>query len=472
MSQTPALIDALRACVGKDHLLSEPTEVAPFCTDWRGRFHGLAAAVVSPASTQEVAAVVRACSAQGAPVVPQGGNTGLAGGATPDGSGRAVVVSTRRMRQVRSIDLADDTITAECGCLLQEVQDAALARRRLFPLSLAAQGSCTIGGNLSTNAGGTQVLRYGNARELTLGLEVVLADGRIWNGLRGLRKDNTGLDLRQAFIGAEGTLGIITAATLRLFPLPASQATVFAAVPGIEQAIALLQLARARAGADLTAFELVSQPCIALLRALEPGVRLPFAEDPPWLCLLEWSAQDAQAALDRRVQECCEDALDSGSILDAAFASGGRDREAMWHVRETIPLAQARAGGNVKHDISLPLGQMAAFLSQLPAVLETLDPRLQPYVFGHLGDGNLHCNVGVRPGDDAAQAFALEARINDIVFGAAIRAGGSISAEHGVGQLRRELAQRTRDGVEIDLQRAIKRALDPQGIMNPGKGLG
>jgi FAD/FMN-containing dehydrogenase len=466
-----AFLAEIRLGIGERQVLADPGDMAPFLTDWRGRFHGSALAVLRPRDTAEVSRAVACCARHGVAVVPQGGNTGLVGGATPVAGGRNVVLSTRRMRIVRAVDPENDTLTVEAGCLLQEVQEAARAAGRLFPLSLAAEGSCTIGGNLATNAGGTQVLRYGNTRELTLGLEVVLADGRIWDGLRGLRKDNSGYDLKQLFLGSEGTLGVITAATLRLFPVPRSQVTAWAAVGDVAAATRLLARARAHAGGALTAFELVSRDCVELVRRAECGIRMPFPIAHPWICLLEWSDQDTQAALERRSEECLAEALREGGIIDAAYASGPSGCEAAWRLRESIPQAQTRAGGNVKHDISLPLAAMAGFLDEISAVLHALEPRLQPYFFGHLGDGNLHCNVGVREGVDPALAFSLEERINEIVYGATVRMRGSVSAEHGLGQLRRDLAARVKDPVEMGLMRAVKVALDPRGLMNPGKVL-
>jgi FAD/FMN-containing dehydrogenase len=471
LTQETFLEELQRAAGGPPAVLAGEAMV-PYLTDWRGRFRGRALAVALPPGTAEVAAVLACCARHGVAIVPQGGNTGLVGGATPGDTGRAIVLGTRRMRAVREIDTANDTITVEAGCLLHEVQQAARGAGRLFPLSLAAEGSCTIGGNLSTNAGGTQVLRYGNARELALGLEVVLPDGRVWNGLRGLRKDNSGYDLKQLFIGAEGTLGVITAATLRLFALPRAEATALAAVRDLPAAIALLARARASAGAALTAFELVSGDCVGLLQRTEPGIRMPFAPAHPWLCLIEWADQGSQPELARRAEEFLAEALQAGLLLDAAFASSEADRAAMWRLRESIPQAQTRAGGNVKHDISLALGEMAGFLAEIIPALQALDARLQPYVFGHLGDGNLHCNVGVRAGEDPALAFSLEERINDVVYRATVRRRGSVSAEHGLGQLRRDLAARVKDPLEMALMRAVKDAIDPRGLMNPGKVLG
>jgi len=466
-------IDALRTLLGTDAVLDSAADLAPYLTDWRGRYTGSALAVALPRSTAEVALTLRWCAQHAVPVVAQGGNTGLVGGATPDTSGRALVLSTRRMRRIRSVDTANDTITAEAGCPLQEVQQAALAQERLFPLSLASQGSCTIGGNLATNAGGTQVLRYGNARELTLGMEVVLADGTVWNGLRGLRKDNTGYDLKQLFIGSEGTLGIITAATLKLFALPRARVVCLVACPDLAAAIALLHRARAAAGPALTAFEVISDDCWQLVRTQRAGAgaagRALFAQPHPWLALLEWSEPEDAAHAQDQCERLCAASMAAGIAHDAILSRSLDDARSLWSLRESIPEAQARAGGNVKHDISLPLGSMAAFVAETGAALQALDTDLRPMVFGHLGDGNLHYNVGTQVGVPAAAAFSREAQINDIVYAAVARHGGSISAEHGLGQLRRELAQRTKSAEEMAMMRAIKQALDPDGRMNPGK---
>jgi FAD/FMN-containing dehydrogenase len=447
--------------------------MAPFLTDWRGRYTGRALAVAQPRTAQEVALALAWCARHAVPVVAQGGNTGLVGGATPDQSARALLLSTRRLRRIRAVDTANDTITVEAGCPLQDVQQAALAHDRLFPLSLASQGSCTIGGNLATNAGGTQVLRYGNARDLALGLEVVLADGTLWDGLRGLRKDNTGYDLKQLFIGSEGTLGIITAATLKLFALPRARVVCLLACDDLAAAVALLARARARAGPALTAFEVMSDDCVQLVQSLAPAAgrrqRPLFVQRHPWLALLEWSEpEDAQHA-QQQCELLCASAIAAGEARDALLSHSHGDAQSLWQLRESIPEAQARRGGNVKHDIALPLGTMAAFVAETGAALHALCPDLQVLAFGHLGDGNLHYNVGARADLPAALAFDREAAINDIVYAAVLRHGGSVSAEHGLGQLRRDLAQRTKAPTEMALMHAVKQALDPRGLMNPGK---
>ena len=462
------LLQALAAAVGEANVLTGDA-AQPYLTDWRNRYHGRAQAVVRPGSTAEVAAVVRACGEARAPMVPQGGNTGLVGGGTPDDSGNAVVVSLQRLNRVRSIDTANDTITVEAGCVLQAVQEAARQHRRLFPLSLAAEGSATIGGNLATNAGGTQVLRYGNARDLALGLEVVLADGEIWNGLRGLRKDNTGYDLKHLFIGAEGTLGIITAATLKLYPLPAAQMTALAALPSIDAATRLLERARAAAGSALTAFEVMGR--ITLQHAVDtlPRLRAPLPLTQPWFALLEVSDAESEAHAATVFERLLAESLDAGDVVDAAVARSLAEAQALWQLREGIPEAHARRGGNVKHDISLPVSCIAEFVESTNAALRRRFSWIEPIVFGHLGDGNLHYNMGTVPGTPIDVAFAHEREINDLVNDAVHARGGSISAEHGLGQLKREAITRYKPPPELEMMRRIKRALDPLGLMNPGK---
>jgi FAD/FMN-containing dehydrogenase len=465
-----ALRSALVAAVGADHVLTATDAIAPYLTDWRKRYTGRAQAVVRPASTAEVAAVARACADHGAPIVPQGGNTGLVGGGTPDDSGRAVLLSLTRMNRVRQIDPANDTITVEAGCVLQQVQEAARARGRLFPLSLAAEGSATIGGNLSSNAGGTQVLRYGNARDLALGLEVVLAGGLVWDGLRGLRKDNTGYDLKHLFIGAEGTLGIITAATLKLFPLPRAQLTALAAVPSLDHALALLDRARAAAGAALTGFEVMSAECLRRVARELPQLRQPLPPTAaPWFALLELSDAEDEAHASALLERLFAAAFDAGEVIDAVVAQSIAEARALWAIREGIPEAQARAGGNVKHDISLPVSSIPSFVAATNAALAARFAWIEPVVFGHLGDGNLHYNMAVKDGMPVALAFAQEAAINRIVHDAVAAAGGSISAEHGLGQMKREEIRRYKSPVELALMQSIKQALDPHGLMNPGK---
>ncbi len=466
-------LDALRDVVGDANVLTG-ADAAPYLTDWRERYSGKALAVVRPASTAEVAAVVRACTEAGTPIVPQGGNTGLCGGATPDDSGRAVVVSLQRLNQVRNMDLANDTMEVEAGCVLQTVQQAAHDAGRLFPLSLAAEGSCTIGGNLATNAGGTQVLRYGMMRELTLGLEVVTAQGEIWHGLRGLRKDNTGYDLRDLFIGSEGTLGIITAATLKLFPLPVARCTALLALASIEDAIAMLTLARHGFGAALTGFELMAGYCLTEVVRCFPQQHLPFAGDAaalPWYALLELSDSESEAHARERFETVLGQAIESGCVQDAVIAGSMAQSKALWHLRESIPLAEKEAGKSIKHDVSVPVSRMADFVRDTNHALQQAFPGIRHVIFGHLGDGNLHYNVARSDGLTEADLLAHQDAIYALVHDSTHAVGGSISAEHGVGQLKRDALVRYKDPVELALMHAIKHALDPQGIMNPGKVL-
>lgn len=463
-----SFLDALRERLG-DAGLRVGGDLAAYENDWRKRYPGRALAVARPASTEEVAAVMRLCQQHRVAVVPQGGNTGLVGGSTPDDSGRQLVLSLQRMKRVREIDAANASLTAEAGCVLAEVQSAAAQAGLLFPLSLAAEGSCTLGGNLATNAGGTQVLRYGNARELCLGLEVVTAAGDIWHGLSGLRKDNTGYDLRDLFIGSEGTLGIITAATMKLYPQPRERLTALAACSTLDEAVALLGLARERAGDALTGFEIMSHAALALVARELPQLAQPLGA-AAWTVLLELS--DAESAEHARCvfEGLLTSAVERGCVQDAAIAQNLQQARAFWHLRESIPLAQAQAGLNIKHDISLPVSAIPAFVAEMDAALERHMPGIAVINFGHLGDGNLHYNVqaphGVAP---AAFLAAHEPAINALVYDAVQRRGGSISAEHGIGRLKREELSARKDPTALALMRSIKRALDPLDLLNPGR---
>jgi FAD/FMN-containing dehydrogenase len=472
-ADTRAVLHALRAAVGDAQVLTREASghLEAYERDWRGRWHGHALAVVRPASTAEVAAVVRACAAHAVPLVPQGGNTGLVGGGVPDDSGTQVLLSLQRMKRIRALDADNLTLTAEAGCVLQTVQAAAREAGLLFPLSLAAEGSCTLGGNLATNAGGTQVLRFGNARDLCLGLEVVTAAGEVWEGLSGLRKDNTGYDLRDLFIGSEGTLGVITAATLKLFPQPAASTTALAACDSPAQAVTLLSLARARLGAGLTGFELMNAFALALVARHFPALPRPLP-DAPWTVLLEVADTEGEAAARARFEALMAAALEAGCITDAVVAESLAQARALWHVRESIPLAQAEEGLNVKHDIALPVSAIPAFVASTDARLQQQFPGIRLVNFGHLGDGNLHYNVQAPEGQDAA-AFLLahEHAINTRVFDALQPLGGSFSAEHGIGALKRDELAARKSPVALGLMRAIKRALDPQGLFNPGRVL-
>jgi FAD/FMN-containing dehydrogenase len=444
--------------------------MAPFLTDWRKRWTGSALAVVQPDTTADVAAVVRWCVDHNVPIVAQGGNTGMVGGAVPDADGRAIVLSTARLNRVREIDPLNNTLTAEAGCILANIQQAADRAGRLFPLSLGAEGSCTIGGNLASNAGGVQVLRYGNARELCLGLEVVTPDGEIWDGLRGLRKDNTGYDLKQLFIGAEGTLGIITAATLKLHPKPAAKMTAMAAVTDPHAALRLLELAQSRLGATLTAFELISDVCVALVARHFPDCRPPFDRPHPWYVLLESSDPRSEAHATEAFGELMEAAFEAGIVVDAAIAASLAQSDGLWRIRHHLPEAQALEGDNVKHDISVPISAVGDFIAHTGKAIVAAFPGARVLAFGHLGDGNLHYNVSAPAGTSQAN-FTRDhgAAIGALVYDAVHRMRGSISAEHGVGQLKVDKNVHYKPAVEIALMQRIKRALDPHGLMNPGR---
>jgi len=465
--------DSLTQIVGASYVVTGE-DAKPFEADWRGRYTGRARAVVKPADTEQVAQVVRWCAQHAMPIVPQGGNTGLCGGATPDDSGTAVILSTARLNRIRAIDTDNDTIVVEAGCILQDVQQAARDVDRLFPLSLAAEGSCTIGGNLATNAGGTQVLRYGNMRELALGLEVVTADGSILHGLRGLRKDNTGYDLRNLFVGSEGTLGIITAANLKLFPVPVAQCTSMVALASVEDAAAVLSAARKGFGAALTGFELMAGACLHDVVRCYPQQRLPFDGESarlPWFALLELSDSESAEHARERFEAVIGAQIEAGLIQDAVIAQNVTQSQALWHLRESIPLAERDLGKSVKHDVSIPVSCMAEFVRTTNAALQAQFPGVGHVIFGHLGDGNLHYNVSVGTAFTEEQLLAAQDAIYTVVHDSVHRFEGSISAEHGIGQLKRDVLPRYKDPVELALMHAIKRALDPQAVFNPGKVL-
>jgi FAD/FMN-containing dehydrogenase len=466
---TDAFLERCRAIAGPAHVLTDPLDTAPYLTDWRGRFTGRARAVVSPASTTEVAALVRLCGEYRVPIVPQGGRTGLVLGSVPDASGSALLLSLRRLNRLRAVDPFNRTMSVDAGCILSDVQDAAAEHGMLFPLSLAAEGSCTIGGNLATNAGGTGVLRYGNTRELCLGLEVVTAQGDIWDGLRGLRKDNTGYDLRDLYIGAEGTLGIITGAVLKLFPQPKAAITALVALCSPDDALNLLKLVESDCGPTLTGYELMSDVCLRLVAAHFPGLPRPFPGRYPQYALLELSSHESEQHGVTLLEGAIERALETGLVQDAVVATSIAQSRALWAIREHIPLAQAAAGKNIKHDISLPISRIAEFIDVTDDALAAAYPGVQVVCFGHLGDGNLHYNIAP-PENIAHEDFLAEqAPINRIVHDSVARFGGSISAEHGVGALKRDELPRYKSAVELNLMRALKAALDPLGIMNPGK---
>ncbi|HUD32256.1 MAG TPA: FAD-binding oxidoreductase [Variovorax sp.] len=475
-SSPSSLLDALRAIVGAPHVLTDEggADLTAYEREWRGRLRGKALAVVRPATAQQVADVVKACGAAGASLVPQGGNTGLAVGSTPDQSGTQVVLTLQRMNAVRAIDEANLTVTVEAGCVLQTLQEAAEKAGFLFPLSLAAEGSCTIGGNLATNAGGTQVLRYGNARDLCLGLEVVTPQGEIWEGTSGLRKDNTGYDLRDLLIGSEGTLGIITAATMKLYPQPAARLTAWAAVPSLDHAVTLLGLAHRQLGAGLTGFEVMGRFALGLVGRHMPQLRVPFLDDDavPYCVLLENSDSESEAHARARFETLLETAFEDGCVSDAVVAENIAQARGLWHVRESIPLAQAEEGLNIKHDISIAVSRIPAFVAETDALLQREIPGVRLVNFGHLGDGNLHYNVQApAAGDTKAFLREQEERVNTLVYDAVEKFGGSFSDEHGIGALKLHKLEKHKSPVALGMMRAIKKALDPQGTLNPGRVL-
>ncbi|MBK7464349.1 MAG: FAD-binding oxidoreductase [Betaproteobacteria bacterium] len=465
MTSTPSLSEQLKGIVGAAYVLTDPAEIQPFVTDWRGRFVGSAQCVVRPANTTEVAAVVRACLETGAPIVPQGGNTSLCGAATPDAAGQAVVVSLSRLNRIAAVDAKNNTISVGAGCTLAAVQAAAREVDRLFPLALASEGTCQIGGNLSTNAGGVQVLRYGNTRELTLGLEVVLPSGEIWDGLRGLRKDNTGYDLKQLFIGAEGTLGIITGAVLKLFPLPKTQVTCWLNMASPDAAVDLLNQAKIAFDGQLTAFELVSETALGLVLKNIPDTLRP-ASVSPWYVLAELSDTSSYA-----VEYWLHARLEAGEVLDAVIAQSETQAAKLWSLRENISEAQKIEGISIKHDIAVPVSAIPAFLAQADAALAAAFPGIRVVAFGHVGDGNLHYNLSKPDAQENTHFIDSQPAVNRIVHDTVDALNGSISAEHGIGQLKREELLRYKSPVEMALMRSIKQALDPRGLMNPGKVL-
>jgi len=468
-----ALLDSLRQICGAANVLTHEdpqTDLSAWEQDWRKRAQGLALAVVRPANVQEVSEVVKACLKAKVSIVPQGGNTGLAVGSIPDDTGQQVVLSLQRMNQIRSLDAANLTVVAEAGCVLQQVQEHVDKAGYLFPLSLAAEGSCTLGGNLGTNAGGTQVVRFGNTRELCLGLEVVTAQGDIWHGLSGLRKDNTGYDLRNLMIGSEGTLGIITAACMKLYPQPAAQLTAWAAVPSMEAAVLLLGLAHERLGAGLTGFEVMGQFALSLVDKHHPQLRVPLFKETPWCVLLENSDHESEAHARIGFESLMETALENGWVTDAVVAESLAQAHSLWQIRESIPLAQATEGLNIKHDISVPVSRIPQFVAETDAMLQAKIPGIRLVNFGHLGDGNLHYNVQAPAGADGP-AFLKnhEDEVNTWVFDQVKAFNGSISAEHGIGSLKAGKLTHYKDPTALAMMKAIKLALDPHNIMNPGR---
>ncbi|MDO4905643.1 MAG: FAD-binding oxidoreductase [Lautropia sp.] len=469
---TPAERQASLRAAFAGRLLTDAAEMTPFLVDYRRRWYGQALAVALPDTARDVAAVVRWCREYDHAVVPQGGNTGLTGASVPSETRPTVLLSLKRLNRVRSVDPIGNTMVVEAGCVLQQVQEAAEARGRLFPLSLAAEGSCTIGGNLATNAGGVQVIRYGNMRELCLGLEVVTAEGELWDGLYALRKNNTGYDLRDLFIGSEGTLGIITAAVLKLFPRPVARVAAFVAVAGPADALRFLAHAQTRLGSELTAFELISDEAMTLVLQHIEGSRLPLATRSPWYLLVEVSSLHDESRAMAAMESMLVEALDETLIVDAVVSASIDQFRRFWALRERISEAQSAIGRNVKHDISVPIARIGEFIEAARASIQAVFPAASLIVFGHLGDGNLHFNVAPT-GQQAArydQAFEeMEARVNRLTHDAVLAHGGSISAEHGIGVLRRDELPRCKSALELRMMRAIKAALDPDDRMNPGK---
>jgi FAD/FMN-containing dehydrogenase len=460
----PDTIERLQAIVGPAGFSVDPDELAPHLTEWRNRFVGKTPLMLKPATTHEVAAIVRVCAEAEVGIVPQGGNTGLVGGQIPRPEGNDILLSLGRMNKLRAIDPIDNTMVIEAGCTLAVAQEAAAKVDRLLPLSLAAEGTSQVGGNLSTNAGGIHVLRYGNARDTVLGLEVVTPDGEIWNGLRALRKDNTGYDLKHVFIGAEGTLGIITAAVLKLYPRPRQVETIFASVADPDKVIALLSLARELTGDAVFAFEMVSRFALELVTRHIPGTTDPLAAPAPWYVLTDLTVTRSSA------EAFLAAAAEKDLLLDAVMAGTAAQARSLWKLRESISESQKHEGGSIKHDISVPVSRIPAFLREALAAAEKLIPGIRAVPFGHVGDGNLHFNFTQPAGMDKTAYLGKWDELNRIVHDIVVAHGGSISAEHGIGVLKRNEARHYKSAVELDLQRRIKQAFDPKGIMNPGKG--
>lgn len=464
-----AVLDRFAAIVGDRHALRAPAETQPFATERRGLWPGVTPLVLQPGSVAEVAAILKLASETGTPIVPQGGNTGLVGGQVPDGSGREVVLSLSRLNRIREIDAASNTITAEAGVTLHALREAADAAGRLFPLSLASQGSAQIGGNLSSNAGGTGVLAYGNARELCLGVEVALPTGEVLDDLRKLKKDNTGYDLKNLFVGAEGTLGVITAAVLRLYPKPKGREVAWVGLQGPRAALALFALASDKAGAGLTAFELMIDEALAFVLKHVPGSAAPLGGPHPWHVLMEVSsgrsAQDARALVD----EILAEGFAAGLVDDAALTASMAQADALWKLRESMSDAQRPEGASIKHDVSVPVASIPDFIAEAWRAVTAIEPGARLVCFGHMGDGNLHYNVSQPAGGEPAAFLALYRDMNDAVHEVVRAMGGSISAEHGIGRMKRDELLATAPPVAIALMRKVKAALDPAGIMNPNK---
>ncbi|MBM3505769.1 MAG: FAD-binding oxidoreductase [Alphaproteobacteria bacterium] len=471
---TTTLENELAAILGPGGLVTDPNEIAPHTKDWRGRYNGVARCLVRPCSTAEVSATVKACINHGVPIVPQGGNTGVCGGAIPDASGRSVVVNLARMNRVRTVDPVANTLTTEAGATLVEVRQKATDAGRLFPLDLGSEGSCQIGGNIASNAGGTTVLRYGNMRELVLGLEAVLPDGRVFSGLRSLRKDNTGYDLRQLFIGSEGTLGIVTAAVLKLFPQPRSSATAFVALAECRAAITLLARLRETCGDRLTAIELMSKRQLDAVLLHVERTRKPLAMTAPWYVLVELTDTATDVDWPEHLATVLERARADSIVVDAAVAASESQAHDFWRLRHTVSEANVRTGRVVSHDTAVPIAAIAEFIARTETELVSALPEAALHYVGHVGDGNVHAVV-VLPPDRYAAPLAFEdaaRRANEVVHRLAASLGGCIGAEHGVGQSLRDQLPRFKDPIDLDLMRGLKRLLDPNNLMNPGKVVG
>lgn len=465
------VLNRMKAVVGPAGFLEDPADKAPFLRERRELYHGQTAAVVRPANVEEVSRLMQIASETGTPIVPQGGNTGLVGGQIPSASGEEILLSLSRLNRVRTVDAANNTLTAEAGLTLAAVQASAEKTGRLFPLSLASEGSCQLGGVLATNAGGTAVLRYGNARDLVLGLEVVLADGRIWSSLSGLRKDNTGYDLKQLFIGSEGTLGIITAATLKLFPQPRAVETALVGLSDVDAAISLLRLAEEETGGLVTAFELMPRIGMDFILRHVEGAREALARTYPWYALIELHSGDKDRRLAQVLEEMLASALEKGLIKDAAIARSAQQRTDFWAMRENLSDVQRLEGGSIKHDVSVPISSMSKFIMRASAAVEKEMPGIRVVAFGHIGDGNVHFNLSQPLNADKQSYLAHWGKMNEIVHGIVREFGGSISAEHGIGRLKRDEIARTKPAVDMELMRSLKKALDPQNLLNPGKVL-
>lgn len=465
------VLEKIAGALGPRGLVTDASEMAPYLEESRGLYHGRARAVALPASTEEVAAVLALCHGQRVGVVPQGGNTGRCGGAAPAPDGREILLNLKRLNRIRTVDPLDYTLTADAGCILADVQAAAREAGRFFPLSLGAEGSCQLGGCLATNAGGTNVLRYGNARELTLGLEVVLPDGRVWNGLNALRKNNTGYDLRDLFIGAEGTLGVITAAVMKLYPEPADVQTAFVALRDLDAALELLALARGMSGDAVTTFELMSRRALEFAVRHVPGCRDPFDDPHEWYVLLVLAGTEPDAGMSVRLQRLLESAWERGLAADAALAASEGQAQDFRRLREGVVEAQPLEGGSIKHDVSVPVSRVPELIRRADARVTELVPGIRPCAFGHVGDGNIHYNLSQPVAMDREQFLALWERLNHEVHDIVAALGGAFSAEHGVGRLKVGEMARYKSPVELDLMQRVKRAIDPRGIMNPGKVL-